>query len=115
MPKMSSKKTDEELPQTRRAEATDLKKSAQKAPKPKKAEVPARKPSKKPEEHGPSFITRAQNYLREVSFEMRKVVWPSRKETLGSTVVVLVIVLISGVFLGIVDSILSFLVRTVIG
>lgn len=115
MPKLSSKKSEEELPQTRRADAADLKKSAQKAPKPKKAEAPAKKVSKKPEESGPDFVTRARTYLRDVSFEVRKVVWPSRKETLGSTAVVLVIVLISGVFLGIVDSMLSFLVRAIIG
>jgi preprotein translocase subunit SecE len=115
MPKLSSKKTEEELPQTRRAEATDSPKSAQKALKPKKAEVPARKAPKKPEESGPSFMTRARNYVREVSFEVRKIVWPTRKETLGSTAVVLVIVLISGIFLGIVDSVLSYLVRVIIG
>jgi preprotein translocase subunit SecE len=115
MPKLSSKKTEEELPQTRRAEATDPKKGTPKALKPKKAELPAKKAPRKPEESGPSFITRARNYVREVAFEVRKVVWPTRKETLGSTAVVLVIVLISGIFLGIVDSILSYLVRVIIG
>jgi len=50
-----------------------------------------------------------------VSSELRKVVWPSRKETIGSTSVVLVIVALSGVFLGIVDLILSRLVRLIVG
>jgi len=42
-------------------------------------------------------------------------VFPSRKETIGSTSVVLVIVLLASVFLGLVDSILSRLVRLLVG
>jgi preprotein translocase subunit SecE len=47
--------------------------------------------------------------------ELKKVVWPSRKETMGSTAVVLVIVGLSAVFLGIVDLILSRLVKLLVG
>jgi preprotein translocase subunit SecE len=54
-------------------------------------------------------------YLREVSHELRKVVFPSRKETIGSTTVVLVIVLIASLFLGLVDSVLARLVRLLVG
>ena len=54
-------------------------------------------------------------YLKEVLHEMRKVVFPSRKETLGSTTVVLVIVLIAALFLGVVDSVLAKLVRLLVG
>ncbi len=90
------------------------KKDGLKAVKPKKAE-PAKKPLKKPDEPRIAWWNTARQYLREVVFELKKVVWPSRKETIGSTAVVLVIVAISGVFLGIVDLILSRLVRLVIG
>jgi preprotein translocase subunit SecE len=54
-------------------------------------------------------------YLREVLHELRKVVFPSRKETLGSTTVVLVICLIAALFLGLVDSVLAKLVRLLVG
>lgn len=56
-----------------------------------------------------------RQYLSEVTFELRKVVWPSRKETIGSTAVVLVVVALAGVFLGAVDMVLSRLIRLVVG
>ena len=37
------------------------------------------------------------NICREVVYELRRVVWPSRKETIGSTSVVLVIVMLCGI------------------
>ena len=57
---------------------------------------------------------RAVQFLREVKIELKKVTWPSRKQTLGSTVVVIVLVLIVSVFLGVVDVALSSLVRVVL-
>jgi preprotein translocase subunit SecE len=54
-------------------------------------------------------------YLKEVLHEMRKVVFPSRKETIGSTTIVLVIVLLAALFLGLVDSVLARLVRLLVG
>lgn len=82
--------------------------------KPKKVES-AKKTPKKPEESGPPWWERARQYLREVVYELRKVVWPSRKETIGTTAVVLVIVLLLGSYLGIVDLILSRLIRFLLG
>jgi preprotein translocase subunit SecE len=49
--------------------------------------------------------------LREVRTELKKVTWPSRKDTLSGTLVVLVAVFIIATFLGIVDSGLSSLVK----
>jgi preprotein translocase subunit SecE len=46
--------------------------------------------------------------------ELKKVAWPSRKQTLGSLVVVLVLVFIISAFLGVVDMGLSSLVRLVL-
>ena len=50
------------------------------------------------------FIKRIITFLSEVKAEVKKVVFPSRQETIGSTGVVIVFVLILGVFLTIVDS-----------
>ncbi len=58
---------------------------------------------------------RFAQYIRDVLHELRKVVFPSRKETIGSTVVVLVIVFIAAAFLGLVDSVLSKMVRLLVG
>jgi preprotein translocase subunit SecE len=53
-------------------------------------------------------------FLREVKVELSKVAWPSRKETIGTTAVVLVFVFIIAIFLGIVDMGLSSLVRLIL-
>jgi preprotein translocase subunit SecE len=53
-------------------------------------------------------------FLKEVRFELKRVTWPSRKETLAGTMVVLIIVLIAASFLGIVDVGLSELIKTVL-
>jgi preprotein translocase subunit SecE len=52
--------------------------------------------------------------LREVKVELKKVTWPSKKQTFGSTAVVLILVFIIAAFLGIVDMGLSGLVRLVL-
>jgi preprotein translocase subunit SecE len=61
------------------------------------------------------WVDTARGYLREVVVELKKVIWPSRKETMGSTAIVLVIVGLSAVFLGIVDLVLSRLVKLLVG
>jgi len=53
----------------------------------------------------------AKQFLREVKTELKKVTWPSRKDTLSGTAVVLVAVFIIAIFLGIVDSGLSNLIK----
>ena len=53
----------------------------------------------------------AIQFLREVRTELKKVTWPSRKDTLSATLVVLVAVFIIAIFLGIVDSGLSNLIK----
>jgi len=56
----------------------------------------------------------AKQFLREVKTELRKVTWPSRKDTLSATLVVLVAVFIIAIFLGIVDSGLSNLIKALL-
>lgn len=53
----------------------------------------------------------AKQFLREVRTELKKVTWPSRKDTLSGTLVVLVAIFIIAIFLGIVDSGLSNLIK----
>lgn len=61
-----------------------------------------------------SFYQKALQFLREVKIELKKVTWPSRKQTIGSTVVVIILVMIISLFLGVVDVGLSTLVRVVL-
>ena len=53
-------------------------------------------------------------FFREVKTELKKVTWPPRKDTIASTSVVLVIVLILAFFLFLVDQGLSFIVRKIL-
>ena len=53
-------------------------------------------------------------FFREVKAELTKVTWPSKKQTIGSTVVVIAFVFIISLFLGVVDFGLSNLVRLIL-
>ncbi len=55
----------------------------------------------------PTLWVRAGKFLREVRAELRKVVWPNRKELVTYTIVVLVTVIIVAVFIGVVDLVVS--------
>ena len=54
---------------------------------------------------------KAKQFFREVRVELKKVTWPSRKETIASTSVVLITVILVAFFLGIVDLGLSRLIK----
>ncbi|PCI00940.1 MAG: preprotein translocase subunit SecE [Zetaproteobacteria bacterium] len=61
-----------------------------------------------------SRIGNAQKFVREVQIETKKVIWPERKETIQSTLMVFVLVILIAIFLYGVDSLLSWLVQKVI-
>ncbi len=61
------------------------------------------------------FWDRTVQFLREVRIELKKVTWPSRKETIASTSVVLITVVIVAFYLGIVDMGLSRLIKIFLG
>jgi preprotein translocase subunit SecE len=54
-------------------------------------------------------------FIRETDVERRKVVWPTRQETLQTTLVVLVITIIVAIMLFIMDSIFGWVIRRLIG
>ena len=62
----------------------------------------------------PAFLAKTTEFLREVKVELKKVTWPSRKETVASTAVVIILVVIISSFLGLVDMGLSSLIRFVL-
>ncbi|MCK5543151.1 MAG: preprotein translocase subunit SecE [Desulfobacterales bacterium] len=53
-------------------------------------------------------------YLQEVQSELKKVTWPTRKQTLGTTLVVIVLVVIVSIFLGLFDMGFSKLIQAVL-
>ena len=56
------------------------------------------------------MFNRIKEFFKEVKIELKKVVFPSKDEVIGSTRVVVVLVLIIAIFLGLVDLLLSKLV-----
>jgi preprotein translocase subunit SecE len=57
---------------------------------------------------------KAVQFLRDVRSELRKVTFPSRKETLASTAVVIVVVLLIATYLGLIDFVLSMVITRVL-
>ncbi|MFC5524878.1 preprotein translocase subunit SecE [Rhodanobacter ginsengisoli] len=50
---------------------------------------------------------RVRTFLGESQFEMRKVVWPTRDETIKTTGIIIVVVIVLSLLLGLIDLILS--------
>jgi preprotein translocase subunit SecE len=57
-----------------------------------------------------NLFSKAVQFLKEVKVEIKKVVWPTKKQTLASTLAVLVLIIIISLFLGLVDTFLSWVV-----
>ncbi len=60
------------------------------------------------------MFERIKQFLKEFRVEMKKVTWPTRKEVVASTGVVLVFVFLISVYLGLTDLFFSRLLRLVI-
>jgi len=56
-------------------------------------------------------MAQTRQFFREVRVELKKIAWPQKKETVASTSVVLIIVIIVSFFLGVVDLGLSRIIR----
>jgi len=54
-------------------------------------------------------------FAREVRREVAKVTWPTRKETGVTTAMVFVMVVVAALFFLLVDQVLAFSVRTILG
>ena len=54
-------------------------------------------------------------FLESVKIELGKVTWPTRKETMATTGVVLVIIVLISIYLGLCDVVLAKLMRLILG
>jgi preprotein translocase subunit SecE len=71
---------------------------------------------KKPERKSPArYIGVVAQFLREARMELKKVKWPTRKELLASTAMVLFLVIIVSFFLGLVDFGLIKIIKNIVG
>ncbi len=60
------------------------------------------------------FLNKVREFFHDVLVEFRRVSWPTRREVMGSTTVVVVMVLVLAVFLAAVDNALSWLVGLIL-
>lgn len=66
------------------------------------------------QEGKPGFFAKASRYLRDMQGELKKVVWPSKKQVINNTLVVLGVVLVSATVVSGFDAVLTWLVKSVI-
>ena len=60
-------------------------------------------------------MQKVKSFLESVKIELGKVTWPTRKETVATTGVVVVIVFIISIYLGACDIVLAKLMRLILG
>jgi len=61
------------------------------------------------------LVSNIRQFLIESKVELKKVTWPTSKQALASTSVVIVVVIIVSVFLGLVDFGLTKIIRVFLG
>ena len=92
--------------------------SAEQVTKPKSYQgPPKRELERKNRDKGSSvkYFHMVGQFLRECKIELKKVKWPTRKELLASTAVVIVLVLVVSLFLGLIDVGLTKIIRGIVG
>ncbi|HZK66162.1 MAG TPA: preprotein translocase subunit SecE [Chloroflexota bacterium] len=71
-------------------------------------------PIKEKDKKGSGVTDRAREFFREVRSELRKVVWPTRRESLNLTMLVIGVSMAVGAFLGVVDFLFQEMFRIIL-
>ncbi|HAZ27943.1 TPA: preprotein translocase subunit SecE [Candidatus Acetothermia bacterium] len=58
-----------------------------------------------------NVLTRVRDYVRSVRTEVGRVSWPSRKEVASFTVLIILLAVVLGIYLGLADIILQQILR----
>lgn len=80
----------------------------------KQAQTPEKKKESKAVPAKPNFIMRFIHYVEASRMELRKVTWPTLKETRKATLAVLGFVGLMAIILGLIDLGLSSLIKTIL-
>jgi preprotein translocase subunit SecE len=83
----------------------------------KDADIASKKKSSEEDAAEPSKFSPGQikQFAGEVKSEFGKIAWPAKKHTMGSTAVVVVLVILVSVYLGAVDLVLGKIVSSILG
>ncbi|WP_269145340.1 preprotein translocase subunit SecE [Geomonas sp. RF6] len=60
------------------------------------------------------MLAKSKNFFQEVQAELAKVTWPTRKETISTAQVVVVIIVLISLYLGACDALLAKLIRVIL-
>lgn len=71
------------------------------------------KKEKKPDKK-PGFFSRIGKWFKEMKSELKKVQWPTRKQTVNNTLIVIACVLVVGVFIWLFDALAGGLIEMII-
>ena len=77
--------------------------------------VQAKKDKKSDKNAKPGFFARAGKWFRDMRSELKKVQWPTRKQTINNTLIVIVCVVIVGIFIALFDFVAGEAIRLLIG
>ena len=66
-------------------------------------------------EKKPNIFHRVMRSIRDMRGEMKRVVWPGKKQTINNTMIVLAFMAFMAVIIGLFDTGLSLLIRTIFG
>jgi preprotein translocase subunit SecE len=107
---------DPAVPQAASASEQDAR--PERETKKKASPVPSRREVEKKADGGMSvsrYVRSSLQFLRESRTELKKVKWPTRKELLASTAVVIGLVLVVSFFLGLIDFGLIKIIKNIVG
>lgn len=106
---MANKKNKKKVQQNSESAKTAASSSKVEASKAvsKKDAAPAKKAKAKKKNEKPGFFARIKNYFRSVKSEMKRVVWPSKKELINYSVAVCVSLLVVGVVIALLDMLIG--------
>lgn len=88
------------------------KKEASAKPEKKKEKTPAKSSGKdKNQKKQPNAVAK---YFKDLKSEFKKVVWPTKKQVINNTIVVLVTIILIGIFVGLFDTLAGWLLKIVL-
>ena len=77
--------------------------------------VQAKKDKKADKKSKPGFFARAAKWLKDMKSELKKVQWPSFKQTMNNTGIVILCVIVVGIFIWLFDAVAGALIEFLLG
>ena len=77
--------------------------------------VQAKKEKKTDKNAKPGFFARAGKWFRDMKSELKKVQWPTRKQTINNTLIVIACVVVVGIFIALFDFVANNAIGLLLG